>query len=108
VWRAVASPGASTAVGQPGSAFRRRAPACDAGPAGGPATSLRPVGANPGHASGAPNRAADPGWRVASSVIAETGSENAQPAAGWAFNGVVAKGGIEPPTRGFSIRCSTN
>jgi hypothetical protein len=23
-------------------------------------------------------------------------------------NGVVAKGGIEPPTRGFSIRCSTN
>jgi len=24
------------------------------------------------------------------------------------LNSLVAKGGIEPPTRGFSIRCSTN
>ena len=27
---------------------------------------------------------------------------------GWRSGKVVAKGGIEPPTRGFSIRCSTN
>ncbi len=45
--------------------------------------------------------ARNPAWCV------ESGKENAQPR-GVGRGIVVARDGIEPPTRGFSVRCSTN